>query len=73
MYSTTNYLFAAFLQTSEGGDYKMSKVVKIKPGKAVFYFDLTKEKADDLKMKFHNSVCWEFEDKRKKTISLAYD
>ena len=72
MYSTTNYLFAAYLQTSEGGK-KLAKVEKIKPGKAVFFFDISKETADNLKTKFHKSVCWEFEDKRKKTISLAYD
>ena len=73
MYKTTNYLFAAYLQTKEGGGRKINKVERIKPGRAIFFFDIDDEVAQGLKVKFHESVCYEFEETRKKTISLAYD
>jgi hypothetical protein len=71
-WSTVNYLFAAYLQTSEAGANKITKVEKLRPGKAKFYFDLTEARAIELQMRFHDSICSEFEDLRKKTISLAY-
>ena len=73
MYKTTNYLFAAYLQTKEGGSSKIKKVEKKKPGRATFFFDIDDEVAQGLKVAFHDSVCYEFEETRKKTISLAYD
>ncbi len=72
MYYTVNYLFAAFLQTKAGGGHRIQKVEKVRPGKAKFYFDLTKEEVDGWQLKFHNSCCMEFEATRKKTIDLAY-
>jgi hypothetical protein len=72
MFSTTNYLFAAFLQSKEGGDNRIVKVDKLRPGKAKFYFNITPEDAEKFKIDFHNSVGMEFENFRKKTIDLAY-
>ena len=71
-YYTVNYLFASYLQTKEGGEHKIVKVDKVRPGKAQFYFDLTKEEAEKVKLKFHNSCCSEFEQIRKQTIDLCY-
>ena len=72
MYFTVNYLFATYLQTAEGGGHKISRVEKVRPGKAKFYFNIEKEVADLAQLKFHNSVCSEFEQLRKLTIDLAY-
>lgn len=72
MWYTVNYLFAAYLQTKTAGENKVQKVEKVRPGKAKFYFDLTKEEVDAQQLKFHNSCCMEFEAVRKKTIDLAY-
>ena len=72
MWFTVNYLFAAFLQTKEGGCNKIVKVEKVRPGKARFYFDLTPPQSEELQMKFHNSSCSEFERIRKDTIDLCY-
>lgn len=72
MYSTVNYLFAAYLQTKEGGSHRITKIDKIKPGKARFHFDITDKDAEGLQFKFHNSTCSEFESIRKQTIDLAY-
>lgn len=72
MYYTVNYLFAAYLQTRVGGGHKIQKVEKVRPGKAKFYFDLSKEEIDSCQLKFHNSCCVEFEAMRKATIDLAY-
>jgi len=72
MFYTVNYLFAAYLQTEDGGGHKIKKVEKVRIGKARFYFDITPEMGEELKMKFHNSCCMEFETIRKSTISLAY-
>lgn len=72
MFSTVNYLFATYLQTSEGGRHKIAKMEKIRPGKARFYFDVSPEKADEIQIKFHNSICSEFEQTRKATIDLAF-
>jgi hypothetical protein len=69
---TVNYLFATYLQTTEAGSNKIVKVEKIKAGKAKFYFDIPKSKADELQLAFHRSVCNEFESLRKATIDLAY-
>lgn len=69
---TVNYLFATYLQTSEGGSHKISKVEKLRPGKAKFFFEITQEQAEHLQFKFHQSVCAEFESLRKATIDLAY-
>jgi len=71
-YVTVNYLFATYLQTSEAGSLKIQKVEKIRDGKAKFYFDITEKNAADLKLKWHNSVCSEFERLRKLTIDLAF-
>lgn len=71
-YVTVNYLFATYLQTSEAGHNKIKKVEKVRNGKAKFFFDLTEEAAADLKLKWTNSVCSEFERLRKLTIDLAY-
>jgi hypothetical protein len=73
MYKTSNYLFATYLQTEECGKIDIKKVEKIKPGRAYFYFDITSDQAEEYKLKFHKSICLEFEEKRKKTISLAFD
>ena len=43
MYNTVNYLFAAYLQTPDGGNHSIYKVKKIRPGKAEFVFDITEE------------------------------
>lgn len=72
MFSTVNYLFAAYLQTSEGGRHKIAKVEKIRPGKARFFFDISLAKGDELQIKFHNSICSEFEQMRKSTIDLSW-
>ena len=72
LYFTVNYLFAAYLQTKEGGGHKIVKIEKIRPGKARFYFDISPEVADKCQMSFHNSTCAEFEAMRKSTIDLAY-
>ena len=69
MYNTANYLFAAYLQTQ---NFAIKRVEKLRPGKANFYFDITEEKAEELKMKFHSSCCMNFERIRKNTIELAY-
>jgi len=69
---TVNYLFATYLQTSEAGRHKVQRVEKIRPGKAKFYFDITEELAKELQLKFHNSVCAEFEALRKSSIDMAY-
>ena len=73
MYSTVNYLFAAYLQTSEGGTHKIVKIEKLKPGKARFYFEVSQEEAEKIQLKFHGSICSEFESLRKSTIDLAYN
>ena len=72
MYATVNYLFAAYLQTSEAGGHRIVKVEKIRKGKAKFFFDMSEEEAETFKLKFHNSACSEFERYRKYTIDLAY-
>lgn len=72
MFATVNYLLAAYLQTREGGNHKISKVKKIRPGKAKFYFDITEDQAEKAQMDYHNSSCSEFEAIRKQTINLAY-
>ena len=69
MYNTANYLFATYLQIN---NYTIKKVEKIRPGKANFYFEITEEEAEELKMKFHSSCCMQFERIRKNTIELAY-
>jgi hypothetical protein len=71
-YCTVNYLFATYLQTKEGGAFKIQRVEKVRPGKAKFFFDISEEEAERLKFKFHNSSCSEFEEFRKRTIDLAY-
>jgi hypothetical protein len=71
-YYTVNYLFATYLQTTEGGGNKIVRVEKVRPGKAKFYFDITPEKAEEIQLKFHASSCSEFERLRKATIDLAY-
>lgn len=71
-YVTVNYLFAAYLQTVEAGGYKIVRVEKIRPGKAKFFFDISEESAEKLKLQFHNSACSEFERHRKYTIDLSY-
>jgi hypothetical protein len=72
LFETVNYLFAAYLQTNEGGRHKVVKVEKLRPGKAKFFFELTPEQAEDLQFKFHQSICLEFEQKRRATMDLAY-
>ena len=72
MYCTVNYLFAAYLQTEPGGRHKIKRVEKVRTGKAKFFFDITEKQAEDIKLKFHNSCCAEFEKVRKTTIELAY-
>jgi hypothetical protein len=72
MFSTVNYLFATYLQTKEGGGLKIAKIEKLRPGKARFFFDIKPEEAEILQMRFHQSVCSEFESIRKSTIDLAY-
>lgn len=72
MFHTVNYLFAAYLQTKEGGQHKISKVEKVRPGKAKFYFDISPDEATKAQLQFQYSVCSEFEAIRKATIDLAY-
>jgi len=72
MHYTVNYLFAAYLQTQEGGGHKILKVEKVRPGKAKFYFKISSEQAEKIQLKFHNSIASEFERIRKLTIDLAY-
>jgi hypothetical protein len=72
MFETVNYLLAAYLQTREGGSHQVAKVEKIRPGKAKFFFDITPAQAEELQFKFHQSVCLEFEHKRRATMDLAY-
>lgn len=69
---TVNYLFATYLQTKEGGGFKIAKIEKVRPGKAKFYFDIDPEQAEQIQLKFHNSICSEFEQIRKLTIDLCY-
>lgn len=71
-YWTVNYLFATYLQTKEGGSRKITKIEKIRPGKARFYFDIDAAEAEQIQIQFHNSLCAEFESLRKATIDLAY-
>lgn len=71
-YVTVNYLFASYLQTSEAGSHKIKKVEKIKPGKAKFFFEITEEQATELKHRFHDSVCSEFERCRRYIIDLSH-
>jgi len=72
MFYTVNYLFATYLQTKEAGSHKISKVEKLRPGKAKFYFEITPDQAEQLQFNFHQSICSEFESLRKQTINLAY-
>lgn len=72
MFSTVNYLFATYLQTKEGGNHKIARIEKVRPGKAKFYFELTPDQAEELQLRFHNSICSEFEQLRKQTIDLCY-
>lgn len=72
MFWTVNYLFATYLQTREAGSHRIINVEKVRPGKAKFYFDISKEDADKLKMQFSSSLCAEFESIRKLTIDLCY-
>jgi hypothetical protein len=72
MFATVNYLFAAYLQTKEGGGYKIAKIEKIRPGKAKFYFEISDAEAEERQLAFHKSSCSEFEAMRKATINLAY-
>ena len=72
MYYTVNYLLAAYYQTAEGGSNAIDHVEKINPGRAKFYFNITKEEAEKIKFKFHNSCCIRFEQIRQNTIDLAY-
>lgn len=67
-----NYLFAAYLQTGEAGGHKIIRHEKVRQGKAKFFFNITEEQAERLKLQFHHSVCSEFERLRKITIDLAY-
>ena len=69
---TVNYLLASYLQTKSGGEHKIVKVEKVRPGKAKFFFDITSEEAEKMQLKFHNSCCNDFETVRRKTIDLAY-
>jgi hypothetical protein len=71
-YVTVNYLFAAYLQTSEAGNHKIVRVEKIKPGKAKFFFSITEDQVIELKFRFNESVCSEFERCRRHTIDLSY-
>lgn len=72
MWFTVNYLLATYLQTKEGGNHKIERVEKVKPGKAKFFFNITSEEAEKAQLKFHSSSCAEFEAIRKSTIDLAY-
>lgn len=72
MWHTVNYLFATYLQTKEGGNHKIEKVEKMRPGKAKFYFNITQEEAEKFQLQFHGSSCAEFEATRKSTIDLCY-
>jgi hypothetical protein len=69
---TVNYLLATFLQTREGGGYKIERVEKLKPGRARFYFNITSEEAEKRQLQFHSSSCAEFEAIRKNTIDLCF-
>jgi len=69
---TVNYLFAAYLQTRDGGSHKIKRVEKVRPGKARFYFEISPDKAEEIQLKFHNSQASEFEHLRKQTIDLCY-
>lgn len=69
---TVNYLFATYLQTREGGSHRIEKVEKVRPGKAKFYFNISDDEAEAIQLRFHESVCSEFEQLRKKTIDLTY-
>lgn len=71
-YVTVNYLFASYLQTSEAGSHKIQRVEKIRDGKAKFFFNISEEDAAELKLKWTNSICAEFERLRKLTIDLAF-
>ena len=72
MFETVNYLFAAFLQTKDGGSHRVVRVEKLRPGKAKFYFDITPAEAEELQFRFHQSAALEFENKRRATMDLAY-
>lgn len=72
MFETVNYLFAAYLQTKEGGSHKIARVEKLRPGKAKFFFDLSPEQIEKLQFEFHQSTSLEFEQKRRATMDLAY-
>ncbi len=71
-FNTVNYLFAAYLQTKEAGSHRIVRIEKIKPGKAKFYFNISKEDADKLQVQWQYSACSEFESIRKLTIDLCY-
>lgn len=71
-YVTVNYLFATYLQTKEAGSLPVLRVEKIRDGKAKFFFEITETQAEDLKVKWANSSCSEFERLRRHTIELAY-
>lgn len=71
-YCTVNYLFAAYLQTKEAGSHTLVRFEKIHRGKAKFFFAISEEQADTLKLQFHQSACSEFERLRKYTIDLSY-
>jgi hypothetical protein len=72
VFETVNYLFAAYLQTQEGGSHQIKRVEKLRPGKAKFFFDISPEQIEALQLKFNQSVCLEFENKRRATMDLAY-
>ena len=71
-YHIVNYLFAAYLQTRDGGGHKILRVEKVRPGKAKFYFEISHEQAEKIQLQFHNRIASEFEQIRKQTIDLAY-
>lgn len=71
-YYTVNYLFATYLQHPAGGSHRVTRVEKVRPGKARFYFDLDRKVAEELALQFHDSPLMQFETLRKHTIDLAY-
>lgn len=72
MVYTINYLLATYLQTQDGGAHKIQKVEKVRPGKAKFFFNVTPEEHEKIKLKFHSSAAAEYEQVRKRTIDLCY-
>jgi hypothetical protein len=70
-YVTVNYLFATYLQTKAGGNHRIVKIEKVRKGKSKFFFNLSEEEADRLKVQYHNSDVAEFERLRRQTIELA--